>query len=127
MPAIVAGLDNASSSASLPDPASLQTLQDIVDALHVLEAEESTVDDALTALVDDRESLDRLLDQIEGLQPAIDASYRDASDMASRVEQTATVAERISQRVRQLDLEQVSCTSSIHLDVLADLLPHSPA
>jgi hypothetical protein len=120
MPGIVA----EHATAPLADLASLESVQQIVDALHILEEEESGIDDALTALVQDKDSLETLLDRIDGLQPAVDAAYKDATGMAGRVEQTAAVAERISRKVRQLDLEQVrvsSQTQSRYSDTATDM------
>lgn len=94
--------------ASLPRPASLQAPSDILSALRELEAEESRIDEELSTMMADRAMLETLLDRIDSVRPVVEQVQLEASELARRIDDTADVAERISGKVRQLDLEQVS-------------------
>ena len=91
----------------LPDPSQLVTPEAILDALRELEAEEARIDDELAASMADRDSLETLLERIDSVRPVVEQVQLEAAELARRVEDTAVVAERISGKVRQLDLEQV--------------------
>lgn len=91
----------------LPDPTQLASASDIHNALRALEAEESQVDEELSVLMGDRALLETLLDRIDGVRPVVELVQLEAEDLAKRVDETADIAERISGKVRQLDLEQV--------------------
>lgn len=105
---------------ALPDPAGLESPDDILRALRDLEAEESQIDEELAALMADRATLETLLDRIDSVRPVVEQVQLEAGELARKVDETADVAERISGKVRQLDLEQVrtsqmvttSCTAS---------------
>lgn len=94
-------------SVGLPNPGSLETPADILTALRELEAEESQIDEELSAVMSDKVLLDALLDRIDSVRPVVEQVQQEASELARRVEETADIAERISGKVRQLDLEQV--------------------
>ena len=92
---------------SLPSPGSLSTPSEILQALRELEAEEAAIDAELAGMVADRLLIDTLLDRIDSVRPVVEQVQVEASELARRVDETADVAERISGKVRQLDLEQV--------------------
>ena len=94
-------------AAGLPDPGQLETPADILAALRQLEAEESQIDEELSAMMGDRALLETLLDRIDSVRPVVEQVQLEAGELARRVDETADVAERISGKVRQLDLEQV--------------------
>ena len=89
------------------DLASLRTAADIVAALDKLGSHESALDSSLASLVANRNELDGLLSRIRAAAPEVTLARADAMDLAGRVDSTAAVAERISGKVRALDLEQV--------------------
>ena len=90
----------------LPDPGQLETPADILSALRELEAEESQIDEELSAMMADRALLETLLDRIDSVRPVVEQVQLEAGELARRVDETAEIAERISGKVRQLDLEQ---------------------
>ena len=92
----------------LPNPGQLETPAEILAALQQLEAEESQIDEELSAMMGDRALLETLLDRIDSVRPVVEQVQLEAGELARRVDETADVAERISGKVRQLDLEQVS-------------------
>lgn len=92
---------------SLPSPGSLSSPAEILAALRELEAEEAAIDAELAAMVEDRQLIDTLLDRIDSVRPVVEQVELEAGELAKRVDETAHVAERISGKVRQLDLEQV--------------------
>jgi ribosome assembly protein YihI (activator of Der GTPase) len=98
----------ASTSAVTLDLDALTTPASLRQALRDLQTKESVLDDTLSALVSDRQRIDALLDRIDALAPLVGVTHTDAHDLAARVDATANVAERISGKVRILDLEQVS-------------------
>ena len=100
---------SASSAASYApvDLSSLRTTAAIVAALNDLGAHESALDSSLSSLVANRAELDGLLSRIRAAAPDVPLARADAMDLAGRVDATAAVAERISGKVRALDLEQV--------------------
>ena len=89
------------------DLSSLRTAADIVAALDQLGSHESALDSSLASLVANRDELDGLLSRIRAAAPEVTLARADAMDLAGRVDATAAVAERISGKVRALDLEQV--------------------
>ena len=93
---------------SLQDPGQLELPSDILQALRELEAEESQIDEELSAMIADKALLETLLDRIDSVRPVVEQVQLEAGELARRVDETADIAERISGKVRQLDLEQVS-------------------
>lgn len=93
---------------ALPQPSTLDAPGAILAALRELEAEESRIDEDLSAMMADRAMLETLLDRIDSVRPVVEQVQLEAGELARRIDDTADVAERISGKVRQLDLEQVS-------------------
>ena len=92
---------------TLPSPGQLSSPSEILEALRQLEAEEAAIDAELAAMVQDRQLLDTLLDRIDSVRLVVEQVQLEATQLARRDDETADVAERISGKVRQLDLEQV--------------------
>lgn len=92
---------------ALPQPALLDAPAAILAAFRELEAEESRIDEELSAMMADRAMLETLLDRIDSVRPVVEQVQLEAGELARRIDDTADVAERISGKVRQLDLEQV--------------------
>ena len=93
----------------LPDVSACTTHHEILAAMRLYEARESSLDAALDQLIADRQELDSLLDKMDTLGPVVDSVQMDARELAIRIDNTAQVAERISGQVRKLDEEQVRC------------------
>lgn len=94
-------------AASLPDPAALEDPDSILSALRQLESEESRIDEELSAAMLDRSVLETLLERIDSVRPVVEQVQQEAYELSRRVDETADIAERISGKVRQLDIEQV--------------------
>lgn len=90
------------------DIASLTSPTEILAALRELDAEESLINSALDAILADTSTLDTQLDRIYQLREVVDEVENEGEVMADVVRETAVIAERISGKVRMLDLEQVS-------------------
>lgn len=100
---------------ALPQPSTLDAPNAILAALRELEAEESRIDEDLSAMMADRDMLETLLDRIDSVRPVVEQVQLEAGELARRIDDTADVAERISGKVRQLDLEQVSTSLQLQL------------
>lgn len=100
-------MEEDASTAGLPQPSALDAPGAILAALRELEAEESRIDEDLSAMMADRAMLETLLDRIDSVRPVVEQVQMEAGELARRIDDTADVAERISGKVRQLDLEQV--------------------
>ena len=98
---------SASTSMALPDPSELDDPAEILRVLRELESLESQTDDELSALISDRSMLETLLDRVDSVRPVVEQVQLEAGELARKVDETADIAERISGKVRQLDLEQV--------------------
>ena len=109
----------------LPNPGQLETPAEILAALQQLEAEESQIDEELSAMMGDRALLETLLDRIDSVRPVVEQVQLEAGELARRVDETADVAERISGKVRQLDLEQVGSVMTVHSVHLCCVAPPS--
>jgi hypothetical protein len=94
-------------SPALPDPSELDDPAEILRVLRELESLESQTDDELSALISDRSMLETLLDRVDSVRPVVEQVQLEAGELARKVDETADIAERISGKVRQLDLEQV--------------------
>lgn len=103
--------ERASASYTPVDLSSLRTTAAIVAALNDLGAHESALDSSLSSLVANRAELDGLLSRVRAAVPEVTLARADAMDLAGRVDATAAVAERISGKVRALDLEQVRASN----------------
>lgn len=104
---------------TLPQPSALDAPGAILAALRELEAQESRIDEDLSAMMADRAMLETLLGRIDSVRPVVEQVQLEAGELARRIDDTADVAERISGKVRQLDLGQVGMWISV---VILDLL-----
>ena len=100
-------MEEDASTAGLVQPPALDAPGAILAALGELEAEESRIDEDLSAMMADRAMLETLRDRIDSVRPVVEQVQLEAGELARRIDDTADVAERISGKVRQLDLEQV--------------------
>jgi hypothetical protein len=107
MTELAPALELEGSSSTLPQPSTLDAPGAILAALRDLEAEESRIDEELSSMMADRTMLETLLDRIDSVRPVVEQVQLEAGELARRIDDTADVAERISGKVRQLDLEQV--------------------
>ncbi|KAH9820724.1 COG4 transport protein-domain-containing protein [Melampsora americana] len=105
-------IDNLQSDGLLPSNspihsrqhlATLQSHRDIITALAQLEF---SLDNSLADLLSSPERLEEPLKQIDDLRPLVSSLAQDASTLHEVVTERAAVAERISSKVRILDLEQ---------------------
>lgn len=107
MSILMAAREEDEQTVDLPQPSKLDAPHAILAALRELEAEESRIDEGLSAMMADRAMLETLLDRIDSVRPVVEQVQLEAGELARRIDDTADVAERISGKVRQLDLEQV--------------------
>lgn len=75
-------------------------------AISPTEAEEFKLDNSLSLLLDSPNRLEEPLTKIDQLRPALSALSNDASILNEVVTERASIADRISSKVRLLDLEQ---------------------
>ncbi|KAI1291602.1 Golgi transport complex subunit 4 [Mortierella claussenii] len=85
---------------------SLTNLADIQECLRQLELEETQVDVDLDDLLTERESLEASLDKLEVLEPQLGTLQNQSKSLFKIISDTSGLAEGISVKVRQLDLEQ---------------------
>ncbi|KAG0227489.1 Golgi transport complex subunit 4 [Actinomortierella wolfii] len=101
---------------------SLTDVAQIQECLKQLEQEESQVDADLDEILADREELEARLDRLEILGPQLGNLQSESKAMVKIVTDTATLAENISVKVRQLDLEQSRVQTAIrHVEDIQEL------
>ncbi|KAF9167818.1 Golgi transport complex subunit 4 [Actinomortierella ambigua] len=101
---------------------SLTDVAQIQECLKQLEQEESQVDADLDEILADREKLEARLDRLEVLGPQLGNLQGESKAMIKIVTDTATLAETISVKVRQLDLEQSRVQTAIqHVEDVQEL------
>lgn len=109
MPALVAdpkAIDDLPPLYSKEHLASLGSHLDLVNALAHLESVEFQVDESLSKFLSSPTRLEAPLGKIGDLRPIVSGLTRDALNLHEVVVERAAVAERISSKVRVLDLEQ---------------------
>ncbi|CAH7672834.1 COG4 transport protein-domain-containing protein [Phakopsora pachyrhizi] len=79
---------------------------DLINALTSLESVEFQVDESLSKLISSNEKLVQPLKEIGELKPRVKSLINDTCVLSDLVNERAAVAERISGKVRVLDLEQ---------------------
>ncbi|KAG0327438.1 Golgi transport complex subunit 4 [Dissophora globulifera] len=102
-------LDNDSQllgSLTLEHIKSLTNIADIQECLRQLELEETQVDADLDELLEEREDLEASLDKLEVLEPQLGGLQHESKSLVKVISDTSGLAESISVKVRQLDLEQ---------------------
>ncbi|KAF9973616.1 Golgi transport complex subunit 4 [Actinomortierella ambigua] len=101
---------------------SLTDVSQIQECLKQLEQQESQVDADLDDILADREELEAQLDKLEILGPQLGNLQGESKAMIKIVTDTATLAETISVKVRQLDLEQSRVQTAIqHVEDVQEL------
>ncbi|KAF9585781.1 Golgi transport complex subunit 4 [Lunasporangiospora selenospora] len=100
----------------------LTNLNEIQECLRQLEMEETTIDEDLDELLAEHEELEACLDKLEVLEPQLGALQEESKSLVSIIVNTAGLAEGISAKVRQLDLEQSRVQIAIkHVDDVQEL------
>ncbi|KAI9002120.1 COG4 transport protein-domain-containing protein [Hyaloraphidium curvatum] len=100
------------------DIAALKALTDaeeIKNHLRLLNADESRVDAELDAALRGQGDLERSLEMLDVLRPQLGILKNDAGQLLEVVSRTAALAEKISEKVRRLDLEQSRVRSTMKL------------
>ncbi|KAF9170617.1 Golgi transport complex subunit 4 [Mortierella sp. AD010] len=101
---------------------SLTNLADIQECLHQLELEETKVDADLDELLTEREDLEASLDKLEVLEPQLGSLQNESKSLVKIINDTSGLAESISVKVRQLDLEQSRVQMAIkHVEDIQEL------
>ncbi|MBW0480142.1 hypothetical protein O181_019857 [Austropuccinia psidii MF-1] len=93
--------------------AALNSHLDLINALTHLEASEYKIDQSLSQLLSSPDRIESSLDTIGHLKPNLSSLTHDALTLHEIVTERAAVAERISGKVRVLDLEQSRVTNCI--------------
>ncbi|KAJ3199355.1 Golgi transport complex subunit 4, partial [Dinochytrium kinnereticum] len=81
-------------------------ISEIQTQLRILNDEENRVDMELDQILKGQEEVEVRLDSLDGLRPEIDGLIEKSGNLYEVVERTSVLAESISRKVRQLDLEQ---------------------
>ncbi|KAG0365226.1 Golgi transport complex subunit 4 [Gamsiella multidivaricata] len=101
---------------------SLTNLTDIQECLRQLELEETKVDADLDELLSEREDLEASLDKLEVLEPQLGSLQQESKSLVKIISDTSGLAESISVKVRQLDLEQSRVQMAIkHVEDVQEL------
>ncbi|KAF9917094.1 Golgi transport complex subunit 4 [Lobosporangium transversale] len=101
---------------------SLTNLTDIQECLRQLELEEIQVDADLDELLAEREKLEGSLDKLEVLEPQLGSLQHESKALVKVISDTSNLAESISVKVRQLDLEQSRVQMTIkHVEDIQEL------
>ncbi|KAK3814314.1 MAG: COG4 transport protein-domain-containing protein [Benniella sp.] len=101
---------------------SLTNVADIQECLRQLEQEENKVDADLDELLAEREELEASLDKLEVLEPQLGGLQNESKILVNIISETSGLAEGISAKVRQLDLEQSRVQMAIkHVEDVQEL------
>ena len=99
------------------DVNSLTSLEDIQAAYDALSTEEETVVEELDSIVSSGFNLDQRLVTIANMVPDLDRVSEDCSQLDQRISVTCGLAEKVSFKVRQLDLAKTrvaECQQRVH-------------
>ncbi|KAG2180985.1 hypothetical protein INT43_008567 [Umbelopsis isabellina] len=88
------------------DYKSLTNINDIKECLRNLDAEENAIDARLDRILDDKTRLEETIYQLSSMKPKLTKLKSDGSRMVTIISGTSSLAERVSEKVRKLDLEQ---------------------
>ncbi|KAF9138445.1 Golgi transport complex subunit 4 [Linnemannia schmuckeri] len=97
---------HSKSNPSLEFIKALTNVSDIQECLRQLELEETKIDADLDELLAEREELEASLDKLEVLEPQLGGLQHESKSLVKIISDTSGLAESISVKVRQLDLEQ---------------------
>ncbi|KAF9435221.1 Golgi transport complex subunit 4 [Entomortierella beljakovae] len=101
---------------------SLTNIAEIQECLRQLELEETKVDADLDELLAEREELEASLDKLEVLGPQLGSLQHESKSLVKVISDTSGLAEGISAKVRQLDLEQSRVQMAIkHVEDVQEL------
>ncbi|KAL2917072.1 Golgi transport complex subunit 4 [Polyrhizophydium stewartii] len=109
----------------LPESLPLERLRSLTDIaqireqLSLLKAEEAAVDADLDGILESHKHIDDVLGALEMLRPQVHALSIDTDGLYKVIEKTWSVAQGISDKVRQLDLEQSRVKSVVQ--ILSDI------
>ncbi|KAL1916355.1 uncharacterized protein VTP21DRAFT_5972 [Calcarisporiella thermophila] len=122
MPSIVTHSSTISSSQDTDiesllrsDYTQLTDVDDIQECLRLLDEEETQIDADLDELLNSRLVLEEELDRLDVLRPSIGTMRDNASKLLGPIGDTSKLAEKISEKVRVLDLEQSRVKECIKL------------
>ncbi|KAF9428853.1 Golgi transport complex subunit 4 [Podila epigama] len=100
----------------------LTNIVDIQECLAQLELEDTKVDADLDDLLAEREELEATLDKLEVLEPQLGSLQNESKSLVQIISETSGLAESISVKVRQLDLEQSRVQMAIrHVEDIQEL------
>ncbi|KAG0195890.1 Golgi transport complex subunit 4 [Mortierella sp. GBA30] len=100
----------------------LTNVADVQECLRQLELEETKVDSDLDELLEERERLEASLDKLEVLEPQLGSLQNESKSLVKIITDTSGLAESISAKVRQLDLEQSRVQMAIkHVEDVQEL------
>ncbi|KAF9558375.1 Golgi transport complex subunit 4 [Mortierella alpina] len=100
----------------------LTNIADVQECLRQLELEETQVDSDLDDLLAERETLEASLDKLEVLEPQLGSLQNESKSLVKIISDTSGLAEGISAKVRQLDLEQSRVQLAIkHVEDIQEL------
>ncbi|KAI9190863.1 COG4 transport protein-domain-containing protein [Polychytrium aggregatum] len=103
-------------SLPLKDLMQLTDIENIVQQLRIIQEEESQLDNSLDAFLQEKPSrIKAALQPIEPLGHAVVQLKSQASVLAERIHRTTHLADRISSKVRELDLEQSNIQKTIQV------------
>ncbi|KAI9473561.1 MAG: hypothetical protein EXX96DRAFT_487370 [Benjaminiella poitrasii] len=91
----------------------LTKIDDIRDCLRLLDEEETRIDKSLDDMLAQQYKLEHSLNTLNVLKPQLNAIQLDSSKVIETLDKTSRLAEVISDKVRQLDLEQSRTRQSI--------------
>ncbi|KAG0371338.1 Golgi transport complex subunit 4 [Mortierella sp. AD032] len=113
---------HSKSNPSLHFIKALTNVADIQECLRQLELEETKVDADLDELLAEREELEASLDKLEVLEPQLGSLQHESTSLVKIISDTSGLAESISVKVRQLDLEQSRVQMAIkHVEDVQEL------
>ncbi|ORX99118.1 COG4-domain-containing protein [Basidiobolus meristosporus CBS 931.73] len=92
---------------------SLTNLDDIQEALRLLDSEESLVDSELDQILASKSEVYEALEGLDVIRPKLVKLTKQTEDMVDNVIKTSYTAENISYKVRQLDFEQYAVKEAI--------------
>ncbi|KAG2176632.1 hypothetical protein INT44_007296 [Umbelopsis vinacea] len=92
----------------------LTNINDIRECLRKLDAEENAIDARLDVILDNRTRLEGTIYQLSSMKPKLSKLKSDGSRMVTIISGTSSLAERVSDKVRKLDLEQSRVKEAIH-------------
>ncbi|KAL0083187.1 hypothetical protein F4703DRAFT_1905096 [Phycomyces blakesleeanus] len=91
----------------------LTNIDTIRESLRLLDEEETRIDAALDAMLSKETELLDVLGTLDGLRPQLSTLQSNSSTILETIQRTSVLAEKISDKVRQLDQEQSRAKEAI--------------